>query len=92
MSDTQLRAPSGPSRAENVTGRVPRLTPPPGWLRSRQGQLAARLAQEHAPRTGQRPLPPRTVGPMGRAYMAAVVARYGDPRQPAADPEPEAGA
>ena len=91
MNDTQPPAPSGPPRAEPATSGTGRLIPPAGWQRTWQGQLAARLAQANARRAGQRQ-PAGAAGPAGRAYMSAVIARLGGPRQPAADPEPEAGA
>jgi hypothetical protein len=35
--------------------------------------------------------PAGTAGPLGRAYLAGVIARLGDPRQAVRDREPEAG-
>ncbi len=35
--------------------------------------------------------PAGTAGPLGRAYLAGVIARLGDPRQAGRDREPEAG-
>ena len=92
MTDIQPRAPTGPPCEEPAATATPRLTPPPGWQHTPYGQLAARLAPAPARHSGQRQPPSGTAGPIGRAYLAAAIARLGDPRQPAADPEPEAGA
>jgi len=92
MTRPHARPLADPARAEPAVAETPRLTPPPGWQHTRPGQLAARLAPAPARQAGQRQPPSGTVGPIGRAYLAAAVARLGDPRQPAGDPEPEAGA
>jgi hypothetical protein len=92
MSNTRPRAPSRPLRAERIAVEVPRLTPPPDWQRTRQGQLATRLALRPARGTAQRQIHPSAATPIARVYMATVVARLGDPHQRAAEIEPEAGA
>ena len=92
MTDPQPRPPSGSPRAEPAIAETPRLAPPPGWQHTRHGQLAARLTPAPARHATQRQPPSGTAGPIGRAYLAAAIARLDGPRQPAADPEPEAGA
>ena len=68
----------------------PQPAPPEPGAAIRRPQPAAGAGQASGRDDPDRPARPGTAG---RAYMARMIARLGDPRQPGrAEPEPEAGA